>query len=48
MAAVRHLRNLPVPETFDFMVSVIDESNYEPLDIPLEQRICPSWESVVG
>ena len=48
IAAVRHLRNLPVPETFDFMVSVINESNYEPLDIPLEQRICPSWESVVG
>ena len=47
MAAVRHLRNLPVPETFDFMVSVIDATNYEPVDIPLDQRVCPSWESVV-
>ena len=48
MAAIRHLRNLPVPQTFDFTVAVIDATNYEPLDIPLGLRVCPSWESVLG
>jgi ribose transport system substrate-binding protein len=48
MAAVRHLRNLPVPEEFLFPITVIDETNYQPLDVPLDQRVCPAWETVVG
>ena len=47
MAAVRHLRNLPVPEEFNFAVTVIDAVNYAKWDVALEDRICPSWESVV-
>ena len=47
MAAVRHLRNLPVPKEFIFSVMVIDNTNFAGLDVPYEQRICPSWESVV-
>jgi ribose transport system substrate-binding protein len=47
MAAVRHLRNLPVPKEFVFSVMVIDSSNYAGMDVPYEQRMCPPWESVV-
>ena len=47
MAAVRHIRNLPVPEVVDFPITVIDDTNYQGLDLPLEQRVCPAWESVV-
>jgi ribose transport system substrate-binding protein len=47
MAAVRHLRNLPVPKEFIFSVMVIDKSNFAGMDVPYEQRMCPSWESVV-
>lgn len=47
MAAVRHLRNLPVPEEFNFAVTVIDEVNYAKWDVALEERVCPPWESVV-
>jgi len=47
MAAVRHLRNLPVPKEFIFSVMVIDNTNYAGLDVPYEERMCPSWESVV-
>lgn len=48
MAAVRHIRNLPVPAEFTFPVTVIDETNYAPLDVPAEERMCPAWESIVG
>jgi len=47
MAAVRHLRNLPVPKEFIFSLMVIDNTNYAGLDVPYEQRMCPSWESIV-
>jgi ribose transport system substrate-binding protein len=47
MAAVRHLRNLPVPKEFIFSLTVIESTNYVGLDMPYEQRMCPSWESVV-
>jgi ribose transport system substrate-binding protein len=47
MAAVRHLRNLPVPKEHIFALDVIDKTNYTGLDLPLEQRMCPAWESLV-
>ena len=47
MAAVRHLRNLPVPKEFLFTVMVVDKTNYTGMDVPYEQRMCPKWESVV-
>jgi ribose transport system substrate-binding protein len=47
MAAVRHLRNLPVPREFIFSAMVIDSTNYSGMDVPYDQRMCPSWESVV-
>lgn len=48
MVAVRHVRNLPVPEEFLFPVMVIDDTNYAELDVPLDQRACPAWETVVN
>jgi ribose transport system substrate-binding protein len=47
MAAVRHLRNLPVPKEFIFSLKVIESTNYVGLDVPYDQRMCPSWESIV-
>lgn len=47
MAAIRHVRNMPVPKTFNFPPHVIDRTNYQALDVPEAQRQCPSWESVV-
>lgn len=47
MAAVRHLRNLPIPKQFTFDLMVVDKSNYAGMDVPYEQRMCPKWESVV-
>ena len=47
MAAVRHLRNLPVPKEIDLPVMVFDNANYAGADIPYEQRSCPAWESIV-
>ena len=47
MAAIRHVRNLPVPKEFNFPPHVIDSSNYKDLDVPESQRECPAWETVV-
>jgi ribose transport system substrate-binding protein len=46
MVAIRHLRDLPVPVEFEFPQPVIDNTNYGDLDLPDEQRSCPSWESL--
>lgn len=47
IAAVRHLRNQPVPPEVVFPIKVFDSTNIEGADIPYEQRMCPAWESVV-
>jgi ribose transport system substrate-binding protein len=47
MAAVRHLRNLPVPKEVIFPITVFDSTNYQGADVPYEQRMCPKWESIV-
>jgi ribose transport system substrate-binding protein len=47
MAAVRHLRNLPVPKEIDLPVTVFDNANFAGADVPYEQRVCPAWESIV-
>ena len=47
MAAVRHLRNLPVPKEIIFPITVFDISNYQGADEPYESRMCPKWESIV-
>ena len=47
MAAIRHVRHLPVPKEFNFPPLVVDGTNYQGLDVPEAQRECPAWESVI-
>jgi ribose transport system substrate-binding protein len=47
IAAVRHIRQMPVPPEVIFPIKVFDNTNYEGADIPYEQRMCPAWESIV-
>ena len=30
-----------------FPATVVDKSNYQPLDVAVETRSCPKWEDVV-
>lgn len=46
-AAIRHLRGQPVPRDIDLPVQIVDGTNYQPWDRPLEERECPKWEDVV-
>jgi ribose transport system substrate-binding protein len=47
MAAIRRLRNMPVPKEVVFPATVIDNTNYKTYDILDSQRTCPKWETVV-
>ena len=47
MAALRHLRKLPVTKEVVFPASVVHKGNYQPYDIPADKRSCPKWEEVV-
>jgi ribose transport system substrate-binding protein len=47
MAAIRHVRNLPVPKEFNFPPLVVDGTNYHDHDVPEADRQCPAWESVI-
>ncbi|WP_155301134.1 sugar ABC transporter substrate-binding protein [Cupriavidus necator] len=44
MAAIRKLRGQPVKQDIVLPATVIDKTNYQPLDIPVEKRACPRWE----
>jgi len=46
-AAIRHLRGEPVPAEIILPVRIVDATNYQPWDRPLEKRECPRWEDVV-
>ena len=46
-AAVRHIRGEFVPKEIILPVQIVDRSNYQPWDRPLEQRECPRWSDVV-
>jgi ribose transport system substrate-binding protein len=47
MAAIRAVRNLPIPKEFNFPPRVIDSTNYKELDVPDAERECPKWETVI-
>jgi len=47
MAAIRHLRKLPVPREVLFPSVIIDAINIKGQDVPDIQRTCPQWEEVV-
>jgi len=46
-AALRHLRGETVPREIILPVKIVDASNYQPWDRPLEERECPKWEDEV-
>ena len=43
LVALRHLRDQPVPNEIHLKPSVIDGSNYQEFDVPVEARTCPKW-----
>jgi len=47
-AAIRHLRKQPIPKEVLLKPVVVDKSNYQPYEIPLEQRKCPTIEEITG
>jgi len=47
-AAIRHLRGERVPAEIILPVSIVDATNCEPWDRPLEERASPRWEDVVS
>jgi ribose transport system substrate-binding protein len=46
MTAVRQLRGQPVLKEVMFKPTVVDKTNYQPLDTPVEQRSCPKWDDI--
>ena len=46
-AAIRHLRGETVPAELILPVQVVDRTNYQPWDRPLEERECPRWNDIV-
>jgi ribose transport system substrate-binding protein len=46
-AAIRHLRGQRVPREIELPVQIVDATNYQPWDKPLEERECPDWDQVV-
>ena len=47
MTALRELRKLPVQKEVIFPATVIDKSNFQQFDKPVETRTCPKWEDAV-
>lgn len=48
MVAIRTLRKEPVVNELVLKPTVVDKTNYQPYDVPLESRICPKWEDVAS
>jgi ribose transport system substrate-binding protein len=46
-AAVRHLKQEPLPDKVMLPAEVIDKTNYKAWLVPVDQRICPEWSEVV-
>jgi ribose transport system substrate-binding protein len=44
MIAIRSLRGLPVVPEIVLKPTIITKDNYQPYDVPLESRVCPSWD----
>lgn len=47
-AALRHLRGETVPPEIVLPAQIVDGTNYQPWDRPLEERECPDWDKVAG
>jgi ribose transport system substrate-binding protein len=46
--AVRHLRKQPVPKEVLLKPVVVDKTNYQPYETPVEQRSCPKLEDLTN
>ncbi|HYS84067.1 MAG TPA: sugar ABC transporter substrate-binding protein, partial [Bradyrhizobium sp.] len=46
-AAVRHLKQEPLPEKIIMPAEVIDKTNYKAWLVPVDRRSCPEWSDVV-
>jgi len=47
-AAMRHLKNEPLPEKIMLPAEIIDKTNYQAWLTPVDQRVCPNWADVAG
>jgi ribose transport system substrate-binding protein len=47
-AALRHLKNEPLPEKIMLPAQIIDKTNYQAWLTPVDQRVCPDWAEVAG
>jgi ribose transport system substrate-binding protein len=45
-AAVRHLKQEPLPEKVMLPAEIIDKTNYKAWLVPVDQRTCPEWSEV--
>lgn len=48
MVAIRSLRNEPTVTEVVLKPTVVNASNYQPYDSPLESRACPSWSDAAA
>lgn len=48
MVAIRSLRNEPLVTEVVLKPTVVNASNYQPYDTPLETRACPSWSEAAA
>jgi ribose transport system substrate-binding protein len=46
--ALRNLRKQPVPKEVNLKAVVVDKTNYQPYETPMERRSCPALESVAA
>jgi ribose transport system substrate-binding protein len=48
MIAVRALRKEPIVKEIVLKPTVIEKSNYQSYDTPVEQRACPTWDDAAA
>ena len=48
MVAIRALRKEPIVEEVVLKPTVVEKSNVQPYDMPLDQRTCPSWSEAAA
>jgi len=46
MFVIRALRKEPILKEVQLKPTVIDKTNYQPFDAPVEQHECPTWDEV--
>jgi len=46
--AIRSLRQQPVPKEVNLKAVVVDKTNYQPYETPMERRSCPALETVAA